>query len=450
MPHPWDEKWDIKENLGSGGQGVTRLAVSKIDDQQGVLKKLKNNRSMTSRTRMSREVLTLEQMHQLGARVPSVIDHNTQLHSDGKTELYLVMEYISGSTVKDYITNRSQLSLDDAITATLSLCEVLRVGHSEGLLHRDIKPDNLIFQDDKIDSLYVVDYGLAFNSSDNEITQPEETFRNKFLDLPENNTPGGNMRDHRSDVTSACAVFYFLLTGHAVGQLQNESGLLPHKRPGYMVRDVIGDDSRCSRVEMILNRGLSPTLSERFQSIEGFMESLNAIEELDSTSQRTPIDLAKELSEQIAEGDRKTQIAAMEQIAYPLLNQLDTEIDRKYTGKLDRFSLQKIRRHDGNLDNTEYDSISETSIFTLSVQLHPQRKHYHLKFFARESQLIACSGHTEFDTKKSIPAVRADKWKEIAWFSQDSHEGLTQTVMNDFENWLSTSMQSLTNKITTG
>ena len=225
MGHPWDEKWTNMRALGSGGQGVTRLVDSiEHPDRIGVLKYLVNNKHPASRARMRREVASLQSLRALGGKVPEVYDHNTGSYEDASVELYLVMEFVDGVTLAEYLKTNGQLPVDQSIDFSLDLCKTVEIAHNEGILHRDLKPDNIVVRDAMANDLWIVDYGLSFNTSDEDLTETVETFRNKFLDLPETNTPGGNRRDPRSDVTALCAVFYFTLSGYRCGATTRRDG----------------------------------------------------------------------------------------------------------------------------------------------------------------------------------------------------------------------------------
>src|SRR5262245_45124081 len=147
MPHPWETAWEVLDRLSVGGQGVTHLVKAKIDGSQGVLKYLKNNKSAAARGRMRREVASLQSLAPLGASVPKVIEHNTDAADDASVELYLVMEHIPGQTLKQFVEGVQRLPVDSALRFTLELCRTVGIAHKETVVHRDLKPDNIIVTD---------------------------------------------------------------------------------------------------------------------------------------------------------------------------------------------------------------------------------------------------------------------------------------------------------------
>ena len=321
MPNPWDEKWTLGDSLSKkGGQGYTYRAVCKVGSVAGVLKELRNNRSPTSRARMHREAANLQVLNTVhGAVVPKLLDHNTALHIDGKTKLYLVTEFIDGPTLQDFVSNHGPQSLEDAYTIVSQIAKTLRASHGEDILHRDLKPDNVILRNGLVREPVVIDYGLSFNAVDEDVTETEETFRNKFLDLPETNTPGGDRRDSRSDITALAAILYFLLTGHRVGHLTDSKNLPPHRREGFTVREFLTEDSRIGQLEAFLDRAMQPSVEERFQSLDEFEARLHTVLMITSLGSGDLKSLATQAYERLRLDDRKTQLGEMRQIVEPAL-----------------------------------------------------------------------------------------------------------------------------------
>ena len=277
MPHAWETRWVLGERLGKGGQGVTHVATFRDDPTvKGALKYLKNIRDQQARGRMRREVANLQTLANAGGAVPRVLDHNTGQFEEAGTDLYVVMDLIQGPTLREHVEKNGALSVDTAIKCVLSLCETIRIAHTFPILHRDLKPDNVIVRDPNDARLIIVDYGLSFNASDDDLTQTDETFRNRFLDLPETNTPTGDRRDPRSDITAVSAILYFCLTTKIPGQLQDGSGTLPHLRTGHSLRDFVRDE-RITAIEEFLTRAFAPNIANRYQQIEEVQQKLSTM-----------------------------------------------------------------------------------------------------------------------------------------------------------------------------
>ena len=282
---PWEEKWEELEPLGAGGQGETYRAQSKADAGQfGALKKLKNRRNPQARRRMAREVVNLATVHQAGGRVPRVLDHNvsTDVVADGATPLYLVMELVEGETLSQLITRRGKLPLPEAAAIAIDLCRTIHVAHGESVLHRDLKPDNVMVRSSEAMTVAtILDYGLSFNdASDGEedLTQTAEAFRNPFLFLPEH-LAGQPQRETRSDLTAVAALFYYMLTGLTPGPLLDAHGRKPHERDAQVLDSLsIGHPMVGHRLRTFFAKAFAQQLDLRFQTMD---ELVARIQELD-------------------------------------------------------------------------------------------------------------------------------------------------------------------------
>lgn len=449
MAHPWEDRWDIVQPLSRGGQGVTKLVMSKSAPQQkGVLKYLVNNKSSTARARMRREVANLQSLATLGGKVPQVLEHNTEAYNEPKIELYLVMEHIEGPTLKEFVESQGKLTVDQALDFTLALCDTVRIAHTEGILHRDIKPDNIIVKNDSGCELYIVDYGLSFNADDEDLTETVETFRNKFLDLPETNAPGGDRRDPRSDVTALCALLYYMLTGHHPGHLQDASGKMPHLRPGYTVREAIAPDPRQIQVELLLSRGLALPLQRRFQDVDEFTSRLKTLrEQVSAQTTSDPIATAKELSAQIREQDRKTQLAEFRPIATGLLNKFAHNVNQlgKQLGRF-KCTFGPGRGKSSDLD-VDFDILTAPYTATVSVDHHPSKRIRTYIVASRAEQSVVCVCDYDFHSEPSKP-IPLD-WKELAWYEGTPTEVIA-TLEAEFMEWLDISLQQIAREIISG
>jgi serine/threonine protein kinase len=350
--------------------------------------------------------------------------------------------------LKEHVEHQRKLSIDRASDFALALCETVKIAHTEGILHRDIKPDNIIIRDAERNELYIVDYGLSFNATDEDLTETVETFRNKFLDLPETNTPGGNRRDPRSDVTALCAVFYYMLSGHHPGHLQDASGKMPHLRPGFTVRDAVASDARTTQVELILSRGLAPQLQSRFQTIDEFAARLASLRQQSSSCPTSdPIATAAELSARLREQDRKTQLVEFQ----PAANKMLTEFASKLNAigkKLGRF---KLKAGGGGRDGPKLgdglDPVSGPFTATVSVANHEAKRFRTYKVASRGEQCVVCACDFRSEADKTKPAPT--DWREIAWYEGTSTD-VIPVLEREFMQWLDGAIQQIAQQVFAG
>jgi len=273
----WRESWNETEKIGKGGQGRTFLATNRGDPAiMAVVKELNNNKSPQARRRMAREAFSLEQLGDVTDKVPKLLDHNTQQYADNSTVLFIAMELIRGPTLLEYVRTSNRIEMEAAIAVTNSLLTIYELGLEHDITHRDIKPSNIIIQEAIPSRAILVDYGLSHNlliSGDDPLTNAEDTFRNKFLDLPETNTPGNMCRDPRSDITAICGIFFYCLTGQIPGQLRDGLDLPPHRRAS------VDSDlaKRLACVAKIFDKGFSVALPNRYQTSSEFRADLQIL-----------------------------------------------------------------------------------------------------------------------------------------------------------------------------
>lgn len=447
MARPWEKRWKLCRPLGKGGQGETYLVTLKEDDTiEGALKHLRNDRDVQARGRMRREVANLQTLASAGGTVPRILDHNTDQFENHNVELFVVMDLIQGPTLADYVSELGPMALDDAIRFTLSITSTLKVAHTFPILHRDLKPQNIIVRDAINADLVVVDFGLSFNADDTTLTELNETFRNRFLDLPETNTPSGDRRDPRSDITAACGVLYYCLTGHPPGHLQDAAGDLPHQRKGFSPRERHSADARLQLIDDILTRGFAPSIANRFQSVD---ELHSQLQSLTSGGQHLdlgdPVQLAASLSQLLRTRDRRTQLANFQRSATTIFDRITAELS-KYQGKLDQFDLR-----------TRVFIAAELSIpvgldlvchFPTAIVLNAQhheierRRHYVVASQGERCVLLAA----DYESRPTDPVSAPLSWREVVWYDGEP-ESIMALVSISLREWVVEQLAGLTKRI---
>jgi serine/threonine protein kinase len=121
---------------------------------------------------------------------------------------YIVMELLEGRTLTEYLKSPEASDIERNLDLMIQICEGLQVAHLHGIYHRDVKPGNLVVSEDG--GLKILDFGIARLSSSNL------TASGLIVGTPDYMSPEqarGQDVDQRSDIFSAGAVFYFMLTG---------------------------------------------------------------------------------------------------------------------------------------------------------------------------------------------------------------------------------------------
>lgn len=232
---PWEHRWKRRSKIIGAGGKATTFTVIDINGPGNDLYLLKllhaqEQKNSKSRSYFRQEVEALEALDH--PRLPRILDHNTKHSDDKNVEVYFVATYFSGDDLTKLVSRRKP-TLSEAVNCVASLCEILDYCHRNGVLHRDIKPGNVIGVEGVWSDPALVDFGLSFVEDLPQYyeTLPEDRLGNAFFRLPEHQSGAiGYKRNAVSDVTMAAGLLLFFITGEAPGALSDGSGVPSHKR----------------------------------------------------------------------------------------------------------------------------------------------------------------------------------------------------------------------------
>ena len=273
------DRWQILESTGSGKQGSTH----RVSDLTGststpmILKELNDQHDAERRRRMHREVAAMQSLSH--PRIPRVCDSNTALF-ESTEKLYVVMDFIAGSTLAKYVAQHGPMAVADAVQTMLGITEVVSHCHERGVVHRDIKPDNIIIRANNIHDPVLLDFGFAFNRDEptnNLNTESGQRIGNHFLILPELQSNSADKRSPVSDLSMCCGILHFMLTGSFPVQLADEQNQAPHRREKYRAIANTYSTQLRSRLDSIFDKGFAMIVAERFQSAKDLHLSLRSL-----------------------------------------------------------------------------------------------------------------------------------------------------------------------------
>ena len=285
---PWNLRWVVGDILGRGGQGTTFLVTPRagnIAQGQYVLKILNSQNDPDRRGRMYREVAALRTLNNSG--VPIVVESNAEQYADHQEPLYLVTEFIDGQTLEKRVASERMI-LSDAVKMLMRLTGIVTYCHELEVVHRDIKPDNVVLRGNSVADPVLLDFGQSFNREATEksaLTCTGQQLGNRFLALPELQLDSGNKRDPRSDLTQLCGLLLYALSGeHPVTLLDDESRM-PHQRPE--LAQVLSRLPQRIRTQLnrLFDTGFAVAIDRRFQSALGLQASLQLVAEAVSDPQ---------------------------------------------------------------------------------------------------------------------------------------------------------------------
>ena len=169
-----------------------------------------------------------------------------------------------------------QVELGTAINATRELLAILSACHAAELVHRDVKPDNIIFADGDPGQPVLLDFGLSFRegSKIDFETEHGQEIGNRFLRLSELSAGSFLKRDERSDLSFAAGILFYLLTGRPPYILQDPNGRLPHQRDEALAKLQELADLRLTRLTSLFDSAFEPLIENRFENTSAMIASM--------------------------------------------------------------------------------------------------------------------------------------------------------------------------------
>ena len=257
----FDGRYRILRRLGSGGMANVYLAE---DEELGrrVAIKILNDRHASDDSFVER--FRREAKNAAGLSHPNIVSIYDRGEAEGT--YYIAMEYLEGRSLKDRIVAEGPLPIPAAIEATRQILRALGFAHRGGIVHRDVKPHNVLLAQDSAERRYkVTDFGISRTSA-SQMTEAGSIVGTAQYLSPEQ--ARGAPVDQRSDIYSVGIVLYELLTGQLpfTGETPLEIAmkhLSEIPKPPSSLRPEISPD-----LDMVVLRALAKDPDERFDSAE--------------------------------------------------------------------------------------------------------------------------------------------------------------------------------------
>ncbi len=278
------EKYEIESLVGDGGMGKVYKAAHKLMKRKVAIKMLHSG--------LVSQAATLKRFKK-EAEASSKLDHTNLvttldfgLTPDGRP--YLVMDYLEGISFAELLSREKVLKPEHCLKLFVQICAGLEHAHTKGIIHRDIKPNNIFVVEDAKQNqiIKILDFGIAkrvaskdddeLNDTRNSITEAGTVFGSPLYMSPEQIR--GAEVDFRSDVYSVSCLLYQSLTGTPVYEVEDALDCMQlhiNKKPEPF-------SHRCSTagipdsLQQIVFRGLEKDPEKRIQSMEEYGELLAA------------------------------------------------------------------------------------------------------------------------------------------------------------------------------
>lgn len=262
-----NDRYKVLEKLGGGGMSNVYLAEDTILNRKVAIKAITISHGEKEETikRFEREVHNLTQLsHENIVKVFDV--------TENESSFFIVMEYIEGPTLSEFIQAHSPLEIDTVMNFTNQILDGIKHAHDTGIVHRDIKPQNILIEKDK--TLKILDFGIAKALSETTITQTNHVLGTVQYLSPEQ--ARGEATDSGTDIYSIGVVLYEMLVGKPPFNGENAISIaIKH------IREAIPNvsDHRTEIPQALSNVVLKATekdKADRYQSIDAMTTDLNS------------------------------------------------------------------------------------------------------------------------------------------------------------------------------
>ena len=257
-------RYQVRGRLGQGGMGVLYLALDPAIDRLVAVKLLRVNNAEVRERFMREGQLAARLQHANIVTVYDVGEHEGQP--------FIAMEYIPGETLAELIHRRAALPLAHKLTIMMDVCSGLAYAHKHGIVHRDVKPANLIVTRDS--GVKILDFGIA-RAADSTLTQVGMRMGTPNYMSPEQ--VEGKAVDHRSDIFAVGAVLYELLVYRQAFQADNGAALAlkivtESPEPVTAINPELDP-----ALAVIVDRALAKRSDDRYQDLKKLSDGLTRV-----------------------------------------------------------------------------------------------------------------------------------------------------------------------------
>ena len=252
-----NSRYELKQLIGTGGMADVHMATDSLLGRTVAVKILHPQyaKDQVFVARFRQEAQAAANLNQ--SNIVNVYDWGIE-----NSTYYLVMEYVEGRDLKDIILQGGQLLPERAAEIAMSICLALEAAHAQGIVHRDIKPQNVIVTYDN--KIKVMDFGIARTTGGSAMTETGTIMGTAQYISPEQ--AQGRTADPRSDLYSLGVVLYEMLIGKVPFDGENPVAIAyKHVREDPLPPSMINPDIS-PELEAVVMKALSKNPENRYQS----------------------------------------------------------------------------------------------------------------------------------------------------------------------------------------
>lgn len=272
-----DDRYEILEKIGEGGMAVVYKAFCHRLSRFVAVKIMREEMAADEefKRRFCAESHAIAMLSH-----PNIVAVYDVSHSDDVE--YIVMELVDGITLKQYMDKRGAISWKEALHFTKQITKALAHAHSRGIIHRDIKPQNIMLLKDG--TIKVADFGIA--ALENEMQESGQAVGSIHYIAPEQ--ARGENPDARSDIYSLGIVMYEMLTGRKpyTGETIGEIAVKHMSSLPTMPSDIVPDIP--PELERITLKAMSCPINKRYQSANELLDDLDKFTQVQIVQEKKP------------------------------------------------------------------------------------------------------------------------------------------------------------------
>lgn len=261
----------IEKRLGKGGMGEVFLATQKSLDRKVAIKTLAPGLAKRADlvTRFIRECRSMAKLH-----------HNNIVQvyaADTKGGInFVAIEYVDGQSLQDWVDQAGKLSVGDALHVLIVCCRALEHALEKSIIHRDVKPDNVLVTADGV--VKVADFGLAkaLDDDDQSVTKTGAGMGTPVYMAPEQARSAKTV-DHRSDVFALGVMLYYLLTGRFPFDGETLVEIIEAKEKGKYTPPRQLEPAIPDRLDLIIGKMIATKPEQRYGDYAELLRDLEGL-----------------------------------------------------------------------------------------------------------------------------------------------------------------------------
>ena len=263
-----DGRYQIIRTIGEGGMANVYLAYDTILEREVAVKVLRGDLANDEKfvKRFQREAKAASSLNH-----PNIVEMYDVGEDDGN--YFIVMEYVNGKTLKNLIKKRGALSLSETIDIMLQLTSGIACAHDSYIIHRDIKPQNVMILEDG--RVKITDFGIAVALNSTELTQTNSVMGSVHYLPPEQ--ANGSGATVKSDIYSLGILMYELLTGKLPFKGDNAVEIAIKQMRDRLPSIIAQNPNVPQSVENVVLRACAKNPENRYESVREMHDDLKTV-----------------------------------------------------------------------------------------------------------------------------------------------------------------------------